>query len=232
MIFMANQTEKMCVISELETELQTFILNEDSTLSVQSEIACITLLNYRFRYIQHLIAQETTTSKKFDHELKQKIFDEEVHIKNSNDSLTAKETFGQKTADILTRFCGSWRFIIAFFLILIVWILLNTLPLFFAPFDKYPFILLNLALSCLAAIQAPIILMSQNRQADHDRIKADTDYEINVKSEVEILLLHEKMDYLMSTKWLNIIKLQELQIELLEELTTQNQKDRTCKRNE
>lgn len=218
---MAHQTEKTFVVSTLEKELQTFILNTDSTLSEQSEISYTTLLKYRSQYITHLIAQETSISQKFDHELKEKIFTEKVHIRNLNDSLKTKETFGQKAADTIARFGGSWRFIIIFIFVLTVWILLNSLPLFFEHFDKYPFILLNLALSCLAAIQAPIILMSQNRQSDRDRLKADNEYEINVKAEVEILLLHEKLDYLMSTKWMNIIQLQELQIELLQELTQQ-----------
>nr|WP_311824602.1 DUF1003 domain-containing protein [Enterococcus hulanensis] len=112
---------------------------------------------------------------------------------------------------------------IAFIFILVAWITLNTFPLFFEPFDKFPYILLNLALSCLAAIQAPIILMSQNRQTERDRVEADNDYEVNVKSEVEIHLLHEKIDYLMESKWQHLTELQQLQIELLQELIKQNQ---------
>lgn len=140
-----------------------------------------------------------------------------------NDALKLKETVGQRVADGIAKFGGSWTFIILFILVLIAWIILNTLPLFFEPFDKFPYILLNLALSCLAAIQAPIILMSQNRQADRDRVEADNDYEINLKSEVEIHLLHEKINYLMDTKWQHLIELQQLQIELLQELTAEQQ---------
>lgn len=98
------------------------------------------------------------------------------------------------------------------------WILLNTLHFLGLSFDRYPFILLNLVLSCLAAIQAPIIMMSQNRQATRDRIAADHDYQTNLKAELGISLLHEKIDYLMSQQWQQMLELQQLQIELLTQL--------------
>ncbi len=102
----------------------------------------------------------------------------------------ASRTFGQKAADILTKWAGSWTFILSLFGFLIVWIFINTYFLIKyqtgEPFDPYPFILLNLILSCLAAVQAPIILMSQNRTAQRDRLKADYDHAINRKAEKEI----------------------------------------------
>ncbi|MGM0166272.1 hypothetical protein IGI39_001231 [Enterococcus sp. AZ135] len=210
-------------ISELDKDLQMFILKTDATLTAQTTIPYTTLLNFRFQHINQLLKNEISTSKQFDHELKHKIRTQKVHTKNVNDALKTKETFGQKIADGIAKFGGSWTFIIIFILVLAAWILLNTLPLFFNPFDKFPYILLNLALSCLAAIQAPIILMSQNRQADRDRVEADNDFEVNVKSEVEIHLLHEKIDYLMNSKWQHLVELQQLQIELLQELTQQTQ---------
>ncbi|WP_420896729.1 DUF1003 domain-containing protein [Enterococcus malodoratus] len=218
-----ERSEKLCKISQLDKALQTFILKSDGQLSQQSLISYTSLLNFRIQYLSQQLKKEDTASKQFDHELKHKIRTEHAHTKNVNDALKSKETVGQRVADGIAKFGGSWTFIILFILVLIAWIILNTLPLFFEPFDKFPYILLNLALSCLAAIQAPIILMSQNRQADRDRVEADNDYEINLKSEVEIHLLHEKINYLMDTKWQHLIELQQLQIELLQELTAEQQ---------
>lgn len=221
-----NPSDQHYKISELEKELQTFILKKEPTLTSQTSISYLSLLNYRFQSLNEQLKNEVSTSKQLDHELKHKIRTQQVHIKNVNDALKTKETFGQRVADGIAKFGGSWIFIILFIVVLAAWIALNTLPLFFEPFDKFPYILLNLALSCLAAIQAPIILMSQNRQTDRDRVEADNDYEVNVKSEVEIHLLHEKIDYLMASKWQHLIELQQLQIELLQEITQQNQKTR------
>ena len=108
-------------------------------------------------------------------------------------------SFGERLADRIASFGGSWSFILLFTGAVVVWILVNTVLLVRAggaPFDPYPFILLNLFLSLVAAIQAPIIMMSQNRQAAKDRLQASHDYEVNLKAEIEIMALHEKMDEL------------------------------------
>lgn len=105
-------------------------------------------------------------------------------------------TFAQKLSDKLAAFGGSWSFILLFFLCILIWILTN-LFILHSSFDPYPFILLNLLLSCIAAVQAPIIMMSQNRQEDRDRLRAKNDYKVNLKAELEIRQLHEKMDHLM-----------------------------------
>jgi uncharacterized membrane protein len=107
-------------------------------------------------------------------------------------------TFGERVSDRVAAFGGSWTFIIAFFIVLVGWIGLNSVTLFITPFDHYPYILLNLILSCLAAIQAPIIMMSQNRQEKKDRLRAEDDYRINLKSEREVRELHQKLDVLIS----------------------------------
>lgn len=108
-----------------------------------------------------------------------------------------KYSFGERVSDRLAKIAGSWGFIISFGLTLIIWILIN-LYLFSKPFDPYPFILLNLVLSCLAAIQAPIILMSQNRQEDKDRERAENDYKVNLKAEIILEDLHHKIDHLIT----------------------------------
>lgn len=127
-----------------------------------------------------------------------------------------RETLGQRAADRIAGFGGSWAFLGIFGAILLAWMVFNDESA--KPFDPYPFILLNLVLSCLAAVQAPIILMSQNRQAERDRLHARLDYEVNLKAEVEILALHEKLDELRQTVWRDLLAIQERQVELLEKL--------------
>jgi uncharacterized membrane protein len=125
---------------------------------------------------------------------------------------------GERIADKVAAFGGSWRFIIIFFVILAAWIIINSVYLLLKPFDPYPFILMNLILSCLAAIQAPIIMMSQNRQEAKDRIRSENDYKVNLKSEIEIRTLHEKVDHLLLDQWSKMMRIQEIQLEILEEI--------------
>jgi uncharacterized membrane protein len=113
---------------------------------------------------------------------------------NAEDDFQANASYGQRLADGIARIGGSWTFIITFLLFLAVWALTNTLILSRDAFDPYPFIFLNLVLSMLAAIQAPIIMMSQNRQSERDRFFAAKDYEVNLKSEIEVMALHHKID--------------------------------------
>jgi uncharacterized membrane protein len=140
-----------------------------------------------------------------------------------------KLTFGQKMADNVASFGGSWTFIVIFMIVLIAWIVLNSfilIKLHGGTFDPYPYIFLNLILSMLAAIQAPIILMSQNRQAYKDRLRAEHDYEVNLKSELEIINLHEKLDSLKEEQWRELISIQEEQLKLLGKLVEDLKKDK------
>jgi uncharacterized membrane protein len=128
-------------------------------------------------------------------------------------------TFGQQMADRIAAFGGSWPFIGLFMLFLAVWMALNSLLLARrGPFDPYPYILLNLILSSLAALQAPVIMMSQNRQGERDRLNAANDYEVNLKAEVEIRALHDKLDVLRESDWAELVRLQQVQIQMLERL--------------
>ena len=143
------------------------------------------------------------------------------HIsRNANDAFDQSLTLGQRLADKIAVFGGSWTFIIVFVLLLLAWVVLNTLILT-APgraFDAYPYIFLNLILSMLAALQAPVIMMSQNRHAAKDRIAAEHDYEVNLKAELEILALHQKVDTLREQQWLELVAMQREQIALLTRL--------------
>jgi len=129
-----------------------------------------------------------------------------------------KLSIGSRMADRIASFGGSWRFIGLFFTVLVAWMLVNTLLLLTRPFDPYPFILLNLVLSCLAAIQAPVIMMSQNRQEQKDRARAEHDYQVNLKAELEIRQLHEKMDHVLVHQWQRMVEIQQIQTELIDEL--------------
>lgn len=133
-------------------------------------------------------------------------------------------TLGDRLADALARFGGCWTFIIAFCGALVLWVGLNNLQLLVTPFDPFPYVVLNLVLSCLAAIQAPIILMSLNRQAARDRLAAELDHERNTKANLDVEQLHEKLDLLRETQWLDLVELQQHQIALLRQvLSQQNQ---------
>ena len=134
--------------------------------------------------------------------------------------LADKRTFGERLADRIASFGGSWSFILSCLTALALWIILNgmILPGRGESFDPFPFILLNLVLSMVAALQAPLILMSQNRAAEHDRADAAHDYQVNLKAELEIRLLHEKLDGLRERQWSELVTMQQRQIELLEAL--------------
>jgi uncharacterized membrane protein len=135
-----------------------------------------------------------------------------------NEEFERQMTLGQRVADRVAHFGGSWTFIGLFTGVLLLWIGINVWVLTKRPFDPYPFILLNLVLSCLAALQAPVIMMSQNRQAEKDRMEAKQDYEINLMAELEIRDLHDKMDALRYKQWHELWHMEQRQLELLEHL--------------
>lgn len=176
---------------------------------------------------------ENITEKFLQHEWKQlnererkiveSFINREQVSKNINDEFDDKRTFGERAADSVAAFGGSWTFIFIFAAVLLGWVILNTFILAKRgdAFDPYPYILLNLFLSMLAAIQAPIIMMSQNRKAARDRLDAEHDYEVNLKAELEIRNLHEKLDELRERKWTELIEIQQQQILLLEKLLSE-----------
>lgn len=133
-------------------------------------------------------------------------------------------TVGQRIADKVATFGGSWTFIISFMGFLLCWILLNVFWLANKGFDPYPFILLNLILSCVAALQAPVIMMSQNRQEEKDRERAKKDYMINLKSEVEIRTLHEKIDHITIHQQQELLEMQKMQIDMINDILSRIEK--------
>jgi uncharacterized membrane protein len=169
-------------------------------------------------YIQSLIRAQNEHLNKLNKIVTDAVQEEELLSKRILESVNPSLTLGERLADGVAEFGGSWRFIILFGVFIIFWMLLNVFLLRGRPFDPYPFVLLNLILSCLAAIQAPIIMMSQNRQEAKDRQRSENDYLINLKAEIEIRNLHQKVNLLIEEQIKVLIDIQERQIEMLQHL--------------
>lgn len=166
--------------------------------------------------LESLISDEELHLKKLSELVAQSLKEEELLSSKLIELETdARLTFGQRLADKIAEFGGSWTFIISFFALLILWILINIYFLGSQPFDPYPFILLNLILSCIAALQAPVIMMSQNRQEDKDRRRSRSDYMVNLKAEMEVRGLHAKIDLLISEQMQHLFHIQQAQLDLL-----------------
>jgi len=200
-------------------EIEKLIINNFPEWNDSKKICKTDFDKYRSLYITSIIEEETGNIKELENEVLRSINDNEIITENINSQMKDGMSFGDKLSDKVAQFGGSWRFIIIFFIILLGWILINSIFIIAKkPFDPYPFILMNLILSCVAAVQAPIVMMSQNRQEKKDRIRAENDYKVNLKSEIEIRTLHEKVDHLLLDQWAKMMKIQEMQIEMLEEI--------------
>jgi len=176
------------------------------------------LQKFRHEYVKSLLQVEKGELTALEKEVLESLEQQEILSRNPEEDLVSASTMGQRVADRIAEWGGSWRFISLFASVLFVWILINTIVLSTRPFDPYPFILLNLFLSCLAAIQAPVIMMSQNRQEARDRMHAKRDYQINLKAELEIRHLHQKLDHLLTHQWERLVEIQEIQMELINEV--------------
>jgi uncharacterized membrane protein len=183
-----------------------------------NDFICSTDLNtYRTKYIAALLQGESKSLNQFETEIIDNLQKEELYVQKLYDDYDRKLTKWDKLADTIASFGGSWKFIGMFGGFILVWIAINIVMLT-QSWDPYPFILLNLILSCLAALQAPVIMMSQNRAEERDRMRAENDYKINMKAEIEIKILHEKMDHLINNQWQKLLEIQQIQIELMEEM--------------
>ncbi len=189
--------------------------------SEESIISLEELNQLRRQYLTQLLEEEKGELAALDKDVIAAINNNAILSENIEPEIDSKLSIGQKTADRIAEFGGSWTFIISFFLFLIIWMMVNIWWLSSKAFDPYPFILLNLILSCIAAIQAPIIMMSQNRQEQKDRQRAEHDYKVNLKAEIEIRLLNEKIDHLIIHQNKKLLEIQEMQIDYLEELLEQ-----------
>lgn len=175
--------------------------------------------HFRSVYVQNALTQEKGELTQLEHDVLVSLKEHETISENLNQTFDNDFTYGERLADNVARFGGSWTFILFFASVLIIWITVNSIGALSKPFDVYPYILLNLVLSCLAAIQAPIIMMSQNRQEAKDRLRAENDYRVNLKAELEIRHLHAKLDLLLTHQWQRLLEIQQVQTDLLEELS-------------
>lgn len=176
------------------------------------------------KYIHNLLDTENDHLKKLHEIVCQAVEQEKLILENIEKPVAEKLTTGQRIADKVARFGGSWKFIITFMSILLLWIIYNLNLPAEKRFDPYPFILLNLVLSCLAAIQAPVIMMSQNRTEEKDRKRNENDYIVNLKAEIEIRTLHQKMDLLLEEQFKKLMEAQADQIKLLQSLLKEDYK--------
>ncbi len=177
------------------------------------------LNNFRSEFVHNILSEEKGTLSEFEKEVYDSIIEGDILSKDVDASYDTKASWGERLSDKIAQFGGSWPFIILFLLFIVIWMLINIIILSNRSFDPYPFILLNLVLSCIAAIQAPVIMMSQNRQEAKDRARSMHDYQVNLKAEVEIRRLHDKMDHLLKQQGMRMLEIQQIQLDLMEEIS-------------
>jgi uncharacterized membrane protein len=194
------------------------IIKEHPGWSPEGYICQTDLNKFRLEYVRDVLEKEKNEYSSLKETEKYGLNEKDHLPKNINIELDEELTFGEHLADKIAGFAGSWIFIAVFAAIIFFWVALNTYILLSHPFDPYPYILLNLFLSVLAAIQAPIIIMSQNRQERRDRLHAERDYQVSIHTESEIHRLHKKIDYLMTSQGQRLMEIQNIQVELMNEL--------------
>ncbi len=195
------------------------IVEEHPEFTDEDYITFSELAIYREKYIADFLQKEIGELSLLEKKVVDTLMDKStISDKIEETTLNESITLGQRLADKVASFGGSWTFIISFGIFITIWILLNIIILQAKSFDPFPFILLNLILSCIAALQAPVIMMSQNRQEEKDRERSKKDYMINLKSELEIRILHEKIDHLMLHQEQDLIEIQKLQIEMMNDI--------------
>ena len=186
--------------------------NETDSLSI-NELAI-----YREKYMVDFLHKELGELNSLERKVLESFNDKSSLTDKAEETIANDLTYGQRLADKVASFGGSWTFIIYFGIFILIWIIINIVFLANKSFDPYPFILLNLILSCIASLQAPVIMMSQNRQEEKDRERAKKDYMINLKSELEIRILHEKIDHLMLHQQQDLIEIQKVQIDMMNDI--------------
>lgn len=197
------------------------IIQKDHPKFSNNSYLSVTELNhYREIYISNYLSKQIGELTQLEKNVLISISDRTTLSDKIVNDNTLKITIGQKIADKVASFGGSWTFIISFGIFIFLWISLNIIWLANKAYDPYPFILLNLILSCLAALQAPVIMMSQNRQEEKDRERSKKDYMINLKSELEIRMLHEKLDHLIMHQQQDLLEIQKVQIEMMNDILT------------
>jgi uncharacterized membrane protein len=210
----------------IRPELYEKIKSENPHFNKESCLALSELNEYRNKYITSTLEKDIGRLSELEKEVVDALKDNQLISDNLDETIDEGLSFGDRVADKIAVFGGSWTFILIFLGLLFFWIAVNIYFLT-RSFDPYPFILLNLILSCIAALQAPVIMMSQNRQEQKDRLRSKHDYQVNLKAELEIRMLHEKIDHLILNQQQHLFEIQQIQVEMLKEITERLAKSRT-----
>jgi uncharacterized membrane protein len=206
-------------VAMVRSAIQDVIRREKPDWQTDGYICHADLNRYRTQYVEDILSTERGELSSLETEVLQSLRQHEAIASNVNLEFEQETTFGNRLADRMASFGGSWRFLMGFSVVMFLWITVNSVVALWRPFDPYPYILLNLALSCLAAIQAPVIMMSQNRQEAKDRLRSENDYRVNLKAELEIRQLHSKLDLLLTHQWQRLLEIQEIQLEVMEQIS-------------
>ncbi len=216
---LAKPAREVLPAAVVHDNIASLIVKRVPAWNAESRI-CVSCLNrFRTEFVREQMQEEAGELSALEEDVIRSINESELIADNLNQQFDANLTLGERIADHVASFGGSWRFIMLFFAVMAVWITANSLYLLWRPFDPFPFILFNLILSMLAAIQAPIIMMSQNRQEDRDRLRNENDYKVNLKAELEVRAIGEKLDQLLHNQWMRLLEIQQIQMEMLEDLT-------------
>jgi uncharacterized membrane protein len=200
------------------------IQSENPIFTIDSHLSISELNHYREKYLRALLERERLAISELEGTVLTSITNETTLADKLEFEDDTDNSFGQKLADKVAAFGGSWSFILLFVGFLLLWIITNVFILVTKPFDPYPFIFLNLILSFIAALQAPVIMMSQNRQEEKDRSRAKKDYMINLKAELEIRMLHEKIDHLILHQQQDLLEIQNIQVDMLKDVLNKFEK--------
>lgn len=212
-------TNELFPVALIRPAILDEIRTQATGLSNDGYVCHADLNKFRTQYVEQMLSTERGELTSLEDDVLESLREHETLAANTNLQFDETITFGDQLSDRLAMFGGSWTFLILFGIVLTVWIAINSVLVMWRPIDPYPFILLNLMLSCIAAIQAPVIMMSQNRQEAQDRIRAENDYRVNLKAELEIRHLHSKLDLLLTHQWQRLLEIQEIQLEVMEQIS-------------
>jgi uncharacterized membrane protein len=217
--FCGKEAREPMLFGSVRPAIAELMSAEHPNLTAGDTICGHHVSDYRTRYVAGLLERERGELSELEKQVVESLAREETVARDVEAAWEHHRTTGEVVADVVADFGGSWTFIGIFFAVLMVWMTFNVWAVSREVFDPYPFILLNLVLSCLAAIQAPIIMMSQKRQEAKDRLRSENDYRVNLKAELEIRNLHEKMDHLINRQWERLAEIQQIQLEIMQDMS-------------
>ncbi|MBV8254226.1 MAG: DUF1003 domain-containing protein [Chitinophaga sp.] len=213
--------------------IMKLIKSEHPEFNHKCHLSASEFSKYRHEFYNQLFSHELGELNSLEQQVLQNLKNDQIlSDKLEEDTQQVTTTIGERLADKIADFGGSWTFIISFVVFILIWMAVNVWFLLNKGFDPYPFILLNLILSCLAALQAPVIMMSQNRQEEKDRQRAKNDYMINLKSELEVRILHEKIDHLIITQQQDMLELQQAQLDMVDRIMASIRRNGPPQKNE